>query len=576
MRIGTVLGKIIELLFYYSMEEERKKRKLELNWDQLLPSTDEEPLAELVVTTNNSNNDQQHSQREEIKHMSDAKLNILIHRQIKNLENFGRTLPDKGVKLRAYMKLLEDEREHRKLQRLEKDADGHEKAKQSSNSGASNGCRQEAPSSDFIPQSSFASHFCKKMKQNTTDHGTINSSEKELSDLSPFDCHKNKENGNYSKKGRHKSKVKSRGFPFPGPQTIRVDRDECNLPNGDQKGRASPNISLCSIGANLSRCFSKKRDAPEVQTSNDSMHKKEQTIVLVDEEESQLPETMEQEELANCSEVTKIYYPSRNDPESVEICHSDIDCLAPEAFLSSTVMNFYIRHLQQRASPAGSRQCDYHFFNTYFYKKLKEAVDKKSDRGTFFVKFRRWWRGLNIFQKAYVLLPIHEDLHWSLVIICIPDKHDELGPIILHLDSLGLHCSRSIFNNIKSFLIEEWNYLNQGTAPPDDLPLSDRIWKNLPRRIDEEIITVPQQKNDYDCGIFVLYFMERFIEAVPERLKRKDLAMFGKQWFKPEEASQLRGKIQKLILKEFKDAIHCSSSLRDDSPSKGSDLLEVS
>lgn len=102
------------------MEEERKKRRLELNWDQLLPSTDEEPLAELVVTTTNSNNDQQHSQREEIKHMSDAKLNMLIHRQIKNLENFGRTLPDKGVKLRAYMKLLEDEREHRKLQRLDK------------------------------------------------------------------------------------------------------------------------------------------------------------------------------------------------------------------------------------------------------------------------------------------------------------------------------------------------------------------------------------------------------------------------------------------------------------------------
>ena len=36
---------------------------------------------------------------------------------------------------------------------------------------------------------------------------------------------------------------------------------------------------------------------------------------------------------------------------------------------------------------------------------------------------------------------------------------------------------------------------------------------------------VPQQKNEYDCGLFVLYFIQRFIEEAPERLKKKDLAM---------------------------------------------------
>ncbi|XLR10846.1 hypothetical protein S83_038784 [Arachis hypogaea] len=40
-------------------------------------------------------------------------------------------------------------------------------------------------------------------------------------------------------------------------------------------------------------------------------------------------------------------------------------------------------------------------------------------------------------------------LNWSLIIICIPDKGDESGPIILHLDSLSLHSSRSLFDNIK-------------------------------------------------------------------------------------------------------------------------------
>uniref|UniRef100_A0A2P2M8N3 Uncharacterized protein LOC105644585 n=1 Tax=Rhizophora mucronata TaxID=61149 RepID=A0A2P2M8N3_RHIMU len=75
---------------------------------------------------------------------------------------------------------------------------------------------------------------------------------------------------------------------------------------------------------------------------------------------------------------------------------------------------------------------------------------------------------------------------------------------------------------------------------------------------------VPQQKNDYDCGLFVLFFMERFIEEAPERLKKKDLAMFGKQWFRPEEASGLRVKIQKILLDKFQTASkssHCPNSV---------------
>lgn len=36
---------------------------------------------------------------------------------------------------------------------------------------------------------------------------------------------------------------------------------------------------------------------------------------------------------------------------------------------------------------------------------------------------------------------------------------------------------------------------------------------------------VPQQKNEYDCGLFVLYFIERFIREAPERLRTEDLAM---------------------------------------------------
>lgn len=42
-------------------------------------------------------------------------------------------------------------------------------------------------------------------------------------------------------------------------------------------------------------------------------------------------------------------------------------------------------------------------------------------------------------------------VHWSLIIVCIPDKEDESGLTILHLDSLGVHPKRSIVENVKRY-----------------------------------------------------------------------------------------------------------------------------
>ncbi|XP_059649015.1 ubiquitin-like-specific protease 1D [Cornus florida] len=547
------------------MEEvSEKKRRLDLDWEQIMPrSGDDDPPPVLEVTTTTTTTSQppsaaamdgeelQDSQRFEFERLGDRELNDDISRIRVNIDKFSEKLPDKGEKLRARLKLLQYERERRQRLRLEKDDDGCEVSAQSK-PGVSDDFKQEAPSSLPPSQSSFTSIFQRKLEENS-DCRTVNAFDKKFT-LSPCDRRKMRQKGQSSTRARHKSSSSSRQSSFQCPSSLSDDKRI--LSNGNQKGGHSSTRSTLHFGKKLCTLISKKGDVFQVVPPNDSRRKNGKTVVLVDEEEPQLIEMTEQANIADDSmKESKIYYPSRDDPESVEICYSDMECLAPETYLSSTVMNFYIRYLQQSTSPKDRARCDYHIFNTYFYKKLKEAVlNKPSGKETLFVKFRRWWKGVNIFQKAYILLPIHENLHWSLVIICIPDKEDESGPIILHLDSLGLHFSNSIFDNIKRFMIEEWNYLNQGEAP-SDLPISERIWKHLPRRIDGKPITVPQQRNDYDCGLFVLFFMERFIEDAPERLKKSDLEMFGKQWFRPEEASGLRRKIRKLLMEEFHNAI---------------------
>ena len=49
------------------------------------------------------------------------------------------------------------------------------------------------------------------------------------------------------------------------------------------------------------------------------------------------------------------------------------------------------------------------------------------------------------------------------MIICFPQKEDESGTIILHLDSLGLHSSRSIFDNIKRYVCQPLYDNNQNS-----------------------------------------------------------------------------------------------------------------
>lgn len=552
-------------------EEKSKKRPLDLdsNWDVIMGRDDGEPPP-LVIVKNTPQPQPQPtpSQREDFASISDKKLEEQIERNKIHVMKLGPTLPDKGEKLQLTIKAMEEELDQRKHRRpAQMDVAECEKHR---NSTASNGFGQKDASSQVKnSKSQFSTIFSRKMEENT-DCRVGNAFDKELTTLVHCNRQNTRSNGRSWKKRKQNIQSSSRQLPFQCATSISLNGERRGPANGDQKGKASSAHLLHHNSENFSTNSSKKKDDCRVLPSNGSRPRKDPTVVVLDEDEPQLGTTELAKELAEHMKDAKISYPSRDDPASVEIAYKDMDCLAPEAFLTSPIMNFYIRYIRLQASPANKATCDYHFFNTFFYKKLEQAISYKgSDKESFFVKFRRWWKGVNIFEKAYILIPIHDDLHWSLVIICFPDKKDESGPIILHLDSLGFHRSSTVFSNIKSYLKEEWSYMNQEV--PTDFPIPDRIWKHLDRRIEDKIIAVPQQKNDYDCGLFVLFFMERFIQEAPERLKKRDLAMFGKKWFRPEEASDLRKKIRAILMDEFQNAFKSGHISESSSLSSGGD-----
>ncbi|KNA24949.1 hypothetical protein SOVF_011010 [Spinacia oleracea] len=562
-----------------------EKKPLKIDYKELFGEDHDEPVKEIVVVHTNRRRRPPEKERksdcdstpdnpppcggDDYSSMLDVQLKRAIERQTSNVAKLSASLPDKGAKLKIKLKGLEDELLRRQLRYKEGD-NGWEKPmhlENSSGKGVLGGSKQAAQSSQTPSESTFATCFLKKLdddnpnrEQNTSNQAS-NAFDRELSYLNPCDKSKRKSAGKLppSKRALGSKEFYAWKPEKPEDRPPRNGRKYMGL-NGKQAGKVSllgslPLSNEKIASACTDECLSPSySEASQALDSNGS--KTEKAVVLVDEEEPELiVEKQIAEDLPSTSSEGKIYYPSREAPESLEILRSELKCLEPGECLTSTIMNFYIRFLQEECCPDNSSQQNFYFFNTYFYSKLQDAVaDQKSGKESPFKKCRRWWKGVNIFQKAYMFLPINEDNHWSLAIICIPDEQGESGLNILHLDSLGVHSSDSIFDHIKRLLINEWKMLNEDVDAVK-APISDRIWQHLPRRIEQKYIVVPRQTNDYDCGLFVLYYMERFIQDAPERLTRELSSMFGKNWFKPQEASRLRGKIKKILQQEFNEEV---------------------
>ncbi|KAM3318018.1 hypothetical protein ACQJBY_035640 [Aegilops geniculata] len=246
-----------------------------------------------------------------------------------------------------------------------------------------------------------------------------------------------------------------------------------------------------------------------------------------------------------------VIYP-KGDPDAVSISSRDVDLLLPETFVNDTIIDFYIKYLSTRMKT--TEKSKYHFFNSFFFRKLAD-LDKDQGRApegrSAFLRVRKWTRKINIFAKDFLFIPVNFSLHWSLIVICYPGevetsedgeakKHGKV-PCILHMDSLkGNHSG--LKDIIQSYLWEEWRERH----PESALDISDKFL-NL-RFVSLEL---PQQDNSFDCGLFLLHYVERFLMDYPSSFNPMKISVsstfLSDGWFEPAEASLKRSLIRKLI-----------------------------
>ncbi|KKK13695.1 hypothetical protein ARAM_000827, partial [Aspergillus rambellii] len=111
-----------------------------------------------------------------------------------------------------------------------------------------------------------------------------------------------------------------------------------------------------------------------------------------------------------------LVYP-RYGKKKAEVGASDLERLGDREFLNDNLIGFYIRFLEdhlERCNPEAAKRV--YFFNSYFFATLTNLPRGK--RGINYAGVQKWTRSVDLFSYDYIVVPINENAHWYVAIIC--------------------------------------------------------------------------------------------------------------------------------------------------------------
>ncbi|KAI0998979.1 hypothetical protein K3495_g9216 [Podosphaera aphanis] len=115
-----------------------------------------------------------------------------------------------------------------------------------------------------------------------------------------------------------------------------------------------------------------------------------------------------------------VVYP-REGKNQATVDRADIERLDEGEFINDNLVMFYLRWLQnkiEQESPEISKRI--YFYNTFFYERLTK--DSQGKTGFNYENVSRWTAKVKLLEYDYIVVPINENLHWYVAIICNAPK----------------------------------------------------------------------------------------------------------------------------------------------------------
>ncbi|XP_031733887.1 sentrin-specific protease 7-like [Anarrhichthys ocellatus] len=277
-----------------------------------------------------------------------------------------------------------------------------------------------------------------------------------------------------------------------------------------------------------------------------------------------------------------IQYPAAPSKGRITVTKEDLACLSGGEFLNDVIIDFYLKFLLLEGV-GGSVVERSHVFSSFFYKQLSRrraaGVDDAPsvpDRHMRHQRVKTWTRNVDIFTKDFLFVPVNQEAHWYLVVVCFPGleevQHQEFQsstggskqpagkpssfslrsqqppectlqswqretvlkrPCVLVMDSLKLSYHENVCRLLRDYLQVEWE-VRRGTPR---LFTADSMRSSSCR--------VPQQDNSSDCGLYLLQYVESFLQ---NPVVHFDLPLRLDNWFPRERVRQKREEIRSLIM----------------------------
>ncbi|KAM6319683.1 sentrin-specific protease 7 isoform 2-T4 [Podargus strigoides] len=136
-----------------------------------------------------------------------------------------------------------------------------------------------------------------------------------------------------------------------------------------------------------------------------------------------------------------IVYPPPPAKGGLGVTREDLECLEYGEFLNDVIIDFYLKYLFLEKAPKHLADRT-HIFSSFFYKCLTRT--EKNSEGDLNIsaaqrrhrKVRTWTRHINIFNKDYIFVPVNEESHWYIAVICFPWLEEVMYEECPHQNSL--------------------------------------------------------------------------------------------------------------------------------------------
>ncbi|XP_073442283.1 sentrin-specific protease 7 isoform X2 [Dendrobates tinctorius] len=307
-----------------------------------------------------------------------------------------------------------------------------------------------------------------------------------------------------------------------------------------------------------------------------------------------------------------LVYPPPPTKGGLAVTNEDLECLEHGEFLNDVIIDFYLKYLLLEKFPTHfAEKC--HVFSSFFFRCLTRRDNVTDDNNSGMPAAQRrhrrvktWTRHVDLFTKDFIFVPVNENSHWYLVVICFPwlentiyedrkepsafqdtKKRDDSGSgsVIIFNDCLskkeeiigggsnsesedstssgpscdpkhskhkdkhlGKNCKRPcllIFDSLKTGLVQTTVQVLR-----EYLKAEWDVKRKTPREFTRSSMRdlypkVPKQNNSTDCGLYVLQYVESFAQKPIESF---DPPMHLQNWFPATVIKNKRDNIRDLIL----------------------------